>query len=184
MIRDLRFDEIERADRRKRLTRLIVGCLLLSSGLTFVVAREVAVKRQYAAIPEAEIGNLGSLRSRHEGIERLLAKHHFWTGAMHARDELDGLVRSIHEQERTLAKLEKERDVEETRIREEAEAARMRGNVFVAKNDHEMAIAQYRRALELADSLGEAGWPGGEWEHRTQVLVEIASLQQYRGETR
>lgn len=181
MIRDLTFDELERAARRRRLFRLVIACTTLSTLLTVGVIREVKIYEEIAAVPPARSGDLASLRARHDAIDGLLRQHHFWTGAFNARGELDDLVVAIHEQERTHEEREVERLREVKRVREEAEAARSRGLVYAEKGDYPLALLQFRRALELADSLGAEGFGGGDWEHREQIVKDIQALQAMEG---
>ncbi|QDV07785.1 hypothetical protein Poly30_33180 [Planctomycetes bacterium Poly30] len=177
MIRDLRFDEIERADKRRRLVRLVVGCLLVSTAGSYLVSREIKIREEHRALPEAQLGDLSSLRMRHAAIESMLAKHHVWTGAFSAREELDDLVVSIHQQETTLARLEAKKAEEEKRLLEEAESARVRAYVFVERRQYDLALNSLQRALEMADSLGDGAFPGGSWEHRDRILIDIHELQ-------
>ncbi len=182
MIRDLRFDELEQADRKRRLTRLVIVCLTASTLVTFGVSRELKIKDEFQAIPEARVGDLQSLRTRKQGISGLLSEHHVWAGAFAARRELDDLVRSIHDEEKVLRGLEEKMKSEETRIREEAEAARVRGFVLLEHNKFDLALAQFQKALDLCDSLGEKAWDGGPWKHRDAVVVDIHALKSRRSE--
>lgn len=184
MIRDLRFDELEQADRKRRLTRLVIVCLTASTLVTLGVSRELKIKEEFGAIPEARVGDLDSLRARQAGISNLLSEHHVWTGAFSARQEMDDLVRSIHDEEIVLAAAESKRKIEETRIREEAEAARVRGFVLLERKEFDMALAQFQKALDLCDSLGEKAWNGGPWEHRESVVVDIHALANRGTETK
>ncbi len=177
MIRDLRFDEIERADKRRRLVRLVVGCLLFSTAASYLTSRELKIREEHRALPEAQLGDLASLQLRHDALESMLAKHHIWTGAFSARDELDDLVVSIHDQETAMAKLKAKKSENEARIREESESARVRGYAFVERREYDLALVQLQRALELADSLGNEAFKGGAWEHRDQVVIDIHELQ-------
>lgn len=177
MIRDLRFDEIERADRRKRLTRLVVACLLVSTAGSYLASRELKIREEHKALPQAVTGDLASFNARHDALEGMLAKHHVWLGAFSARDELDALVVEIHSQETATAKSLAKKTQSETRIREEAEAARIRGYVFVERREYDLALAQLRRSLELIDSLGQDALEGGKWEHRSKVEIDVAELE-------
>ena len=182
MIRDLTFDELQRAAHKRRLLRLVIGCTALSTVLTVGVIREVKIYDEVSSVPPARAGDLDSLRARHDAINGLLRQHHFWTGAFQARGELADLTVAIHEQERTHQEREQERQREVKRVREEAEAARSRGLVCAERGDYPLALLQFRRALELADSLGDEAYEGGEWEHREQVLKDIEALQALEGE--
>ena len=182
MIRDLRFDELEQADRKRRLIRLVLVCLTASTLLTFGISRELKIKDEFRSIPDARMGDLASLRARQAGISGMLTKHHVWTGAFAARREMDDLVHSIHAQEKVLRDLEANRKTEETRIREEAEAARVRGFVLLERNEFDLALAQFQKALDLCDSLGDKAWNGGTWKHRDAVVVDIHALKNRESE--
>lgn len=184
MIRDLRFDELERADRKRRLTRLVVICLIVSSAATFLVSRELKIKKEFTDLPQAQIGDLGSLQERHAAIEEMLGEHHVWVGAYKARAELDDLMVSIAGEERNIAKLEDEKKKTETRIREEAQAARSRALVLAERKEYDLALGQFRKSLELCDSLGRDGWNGGPWEFRDQVVVDIHALENLANESK
>lgn len=182
MIRDLRFDEIERADTRRRLVRLVVGCLLVSTAASYLVSREIKIREEHRALPEAQLGNLASLQTRHSALESMLAKHHVWTGAFAASNELDDLVVSIHSQETAMAKRVAQKSETETRIREEAESARLCANASVERHEYGLALDHLQRAIELADSLGDSSFPGGAWEHRARVMTDIQELEGVLGE--
>lgn len=184
MIRDLQFDELQRASQRRRLVRLTAASLVISTVVTVGVFRELKIRKEYAALPEARIGDLEALKARHAGISAMLDEHHVWVGAYKARAEVDDLVVSIHEQETAVASLEAKRKEEETRIREEAEAARNRGLVLAQRQDFGAALEQFRRALELCDSLGEDGWNGEPWEHRDAVVRDVFALENLEREGR
>lgn len=181
MIRDLRFDEIERAHRRKRTFRLVAISFVLSITVTVMILREKKIADEFAQLPSVQVGDLASLQARHGGIQGLLDRHHIWTGAYKARAEFDALVLSIHEREQALAAEESERLQELTRIKEEAEAARQRGLILANQRNFDGALGQFKKALELCDSLGENGWGGSPWEHRDQVVVDIYELEKFEG---
>lgn len=177
MIRDLSFDEMERADGKRRLLRLVVICLLVSSLGSFAVAREMRIREAFEEIPAARIGDLESLRSRHDAIAGMLDEHHVWAGAFQARRELDELVVTIADEERAANEAAAKREAEETRIREEAQAARNRGLNLVERKEYSLALTQFRKALDLCDSLSESAWGGAAWEHREQLVVDIYALE-------
>lgn len=176
MIRDLSFDENERADRRRRLLRLLALCVLVSTAAAFLVSREVEIRAEYAALPAAVVGDVDSLRTRKDAIDAMLDRHHVWTGALAARSESGDLTERIFQEERALADAERQRTEEERRIREEIEAARVRGLALAERKQFAESLSQLRRAIELSDSLGRAAWDGGVWPHRAQVLSDIDAL--------
>ncbi len=177
MIRDLSFDHEERASAQRRLVRLVVTCLVASSLVSFAVARELKIRDEFQGIPRALSGDRDALQGRHDAIVEMLERHHVWAGAFGARRELDELVRSIHDQERLEGELARRRAAEVTRVREEAEAARGRGLRFAERHQFRLALDEFRRALELADAAGGEAWPGGAWEHREQLVVDVLALQ-------
>lgn len=177
MIRDLRFDELERADRKRRLTRLVIICLVVSTSVTFVASRELKIRDEFEALPKAQMADLASLKTRHDAIAVMLDDYHLWSGAWAARAEMDDLVRSIADEERSVAMLEAKQLEADTRIKEEAEAARSRAIVFAERKQYDLALEQFRKALELCDSLAADAWDGGPWEQRSQVVIDIQALE-------
>jgi len=176
MIRDLSFDEIERADRRRRLVRLTALCVFVSTAAAFVTSREMDIRAEYAALPAAVVGDVDSLRARKDAIDSMLDRHHVWTGALAARSESGDLTERIFQEEQAVAAAEKQRTEEEQRIREEIEAARVRGLALAERKRYAESLSQFRRAIELSDSLGRAAWDGGAWPHREQVIADIDAL--------
>lgn len=177
MLTDLSFDDNERSGAKRGLLRLVVTCLLASSIASFAVARELKIRDEFRGIPQALSGDLDSLQERHDAILEVLERHHVWVGALGARRELDQLVLSIHQQERVEGDQARRRAAEVNRAREEAEAARVRGFLHAERHQFDLALDQFRRALELSDAVGEQAWSGGIWEHREQLLVDISALE-------
>jgi len=171
MIRDLRYEEIERQDRRKRLVRLALSLVLVSTATTFVVSRERAIHAQWEALPLARPGDLGSLRARRDAIETLLQQRSFWSGIFRATEERDELVVAIHNEERLIARAEEQAELQRRRQREEAEASRNRGLAHVERGDYDRAIEQFERALAAAST---------DWEHSAQVRVDLEALQRWK----
>lgn len=181
MIRDLSFDDDERTNAKRRLQRLVVICLVGSSLVSFAVARELKIRDEFQGIPQVQSGDRGSLQERHDAIVEMLERHHVWAGAFSARRELDVLVRSIHQQERFEGEQARQRVADVTRVREEAEAARGRGLRFAERHQFDLALDEFRRALALSDGLEGEAWPGGTWEHREQLAVDILALENRGG---
>ena len=184
MIRDLRFDELERADRKRRLTRLVIICLIVSTVGTFLVSRELKIRDEFKALPTAQMGDLTSLKTRHDAIAAMLDDYHMWSGAWSARAEMDDLVRSIADEERSVAMLQAKQLETETRIKEEAEAARSRAIVFAERKQYDHALEQFRKSLELCDSLPADAWDGKPWEQREQVVIDIQALEGLEAESK
>ena len=168
MIRDLRYEEIERAQRRGRLIKVGVLLVLTSAAATFVVSREREIHEEWSRIPEARDGDLDSLKARHAAIETMLAKRSFWTGVFKASEERDELVVAISNEERMLADAARRAEGSHRRMMEEVEALRARSLILIERREYARAIEQLERAMELA---------GEGWEHREQVQVDIEALR-------
>src|SRR5688572_15285433 len=102
MIRDLRYEELERVAQRKRHVRLALSLVLVSTVATFVVSRERVIRSEWTALPLAKSDDLDSLRVRRDAIEGMLEQRSFWSGVFKATEERDALVVAIHNEERLL----------------------------------------------------------------------------------
>jgi len=173
MIRDLRYEELERVGQRMRLARLALSLLLVSTVATFVVSRERAIHTEWDGLPVARAGDLDSLRQRRDSIEEMLEQRSFWSGVFKATEERDALVVAIHNEERLLARAEEQAQQHRRSQLEEAEASRTRGLQHVERGDYDRAIEQFERALAVAEPS---------WEHLAQIRVDLAALQKWRSE--
>jgi hypothetical protein len=173
MIRDLRYEELERVAQRKRLVRLALSLVLVSTAVTFVISRERAIHSEWAGLPIARPNDIDSLRARRDAIERMLEQRSFWSGVFKASDELDALVVAIHHEERLVTRAEDQLEVQRRRQLEEAEASRVRGLQHVERGDYEGAIEQFERALAVAEPS---------WEHVAEVRVDLAALHKWKAD--
>lgn len=173
MIRDLRYEELERAAQRKRLVGLALTLVVVSTASTIAVSRERAIRSEWSRLPVATPGDLDSLRQRRDAIEALLEERSYWTGVFEATEELDALVVAIHNEERLLTRAEEQAEQQRRRQLEEAEASRSRGLQHVERGDYDRAIEQFERAIAAADPT---------WEHLAQVRVDLEALQKWRAE--
>jgi Flp pilus assembly protein TadD len=171
MIRDLRYEALERAGQRQRRVRLALSLALVSTVVTFVVSRERAIHSEWTGLPVAKSGDLDSLRLRRDSIEQMLEQRSFWTGVFQATEERDELVVTIHNEERLIARAEEQADQLRQRQMEEAEASRMRGLQHIERGDYDRAIEQFERALEVAEPS---------WEHIAQIRVDLAALHKWK----
>jgi len=173
MIRDLRFEEIEHSERRKRLVRLSLSLVLVSTVATFVVHRERQIRAEWQRLPVVQKDDVDSLKLRRDGIERVLERRSFWTGVFQATKERDELVVAIHNEERLAARAGEAAEQAKRRQMEEAEASRTRGLQHVERHDFERAIEQFERALSVA---------GPSWEHSEQLRVDLAALNEWKSD--
>lgn len=173
MIRDLRYEELERAAQQKRLVRLALSLVLVSTVVTFVLSRERAIHSEWTNLPVAKSGDLDSLRQRRDAIEGMLAQRSFWSGVFKATEERDALVVAIHSEERVLTRAEEQAEQQRRRKAEEAERSRVHGLQHVERGDYDQAIAQFELALQAAEPS---------WEHIAQIRVDLAALQKWKAD--
>ena len=64
------------------------------------------------------------------------------------------------------------------------EEQRIRGLAAVERGRYSEALGHFKAALEVSDSVGPAGFAGGPWSHREQVLLDIVALQQWEAKRR
>lgn len=173
MIRDLRYQEAEKANRSRRRWRLLLVLLLMSTGLSALIAREVSIQRTYDALPLADEAVAGSMQERRAGLQAMLDDHRVWTGMVSVTQERDQLDTRIADHERELA-AEMRRAAKVALQRQEmAEAARMRGLMFSERGDFDQALKNFREALERSKP---------DWEHRAQLEIDIAALEAWKQE--
>jgi tetratricopeptide (TPR) repeat protein len=173
MIRDLRYQAADRQTKRRRRNRMLAVVVLLSAVSTAVVGREVRIHRQYDDLPPIVKGELDTLYQRKQGLERLVANHHFWVGILSATAERDGLTQQIAECEREAARRTRAQEADARRRKEMAEGARNRGLRHSELGEFLLALTEFERALDLA---GEA------WESRAQVEADVAALRNWKAE--
>ncbi len=184
MIRDANFEDLRRAANRRHLVHLVLGSMVLSTLLTVGVTREVKIHRKVGALMPADAGDLSALEQRHVDLERISRTHHFWSGAFGVRGELSDLTVAIAELRRAAEARAAESNREEARLCDEAELQRIRGLAAVERGRYSEALDHFKAALEVSDSVGPAGFAGGPWSHREQVLLDIVALQQWEAKRR
>ncbi len=184
MIRDANFEDLRRAANRRRLVHLVLGATVLSTPLTVGVIRDVKIHRQAGAAPPADAGDLSALEQRQVELGRIARTHHFWTGAFGLSGELSDLTVAIAGLRRAADARAAESDREEARLSDEAELERIRGLAAVERGRYAEALGHFKAALEISDSLGTAGFAGGPWAHREQVVLDIAALEEWEAKRR
>lgn len=173
MIRDLRYQEADRATCRSKRNRMFVLVVLISAALTTIIGREVRVHSAYGELPNVVDADPDSLYQRRRGLESLITEHRFWAGLMSATSERDDLTQRIAEYERESARRERARDAEARRRTEMAEAARMRGLMYSERGDLGQALTDFEKALRLT---------ADDWQHREQVEADVAALRTWKAE--
>ncbi|MDA1266774.1 MAG: hypothetical protein O2816_16970 [Planctomycetota bacterium] len=173
MIRDLRYQEADRQQRKTKRNRLLIVVVLLSACLTAVLGREVRIHRDYGELVKVEDGDPDSLYRRKQGIERLLAEHRFWAGFLSATAERDSLTERIASYEREAARRTRASEAEEQRRTEMADAARMRALMYSERGDFARALQDFEKALFLSSE---------NWTHREQVEADIAAIRNWKAQ--
>jgi tetratricopeptide (TPR) repeat protein len=168
MIRDLRYQEAEKSAKSTRRRRLIVVILVLSAAVSGVLAREMKIRMAYQELPLALPRDQASVEARIAGLDDLIGSARLWSGVMDAIKERDALEAQIKEIEHERARADHEREIEQQRLAEMAEAARMRGLMHAQRGDHTQALVDLKRALSLS---------APDWEHRVRLESDIAALE-------
>jgi len=169
MIRDLRIKR-RRGKRRSfgPTLRLLAVTLALAAGASYGVERELRLHQEFETLPQVIDGNVNSTRRRLGELERFIAKHPVWHGALGAlseRSELRVQIAVFEDRDRQ-AGLEAAEVVRE-RL-ESAELSREAGLGKVQSGDIAGALTDLRRALEFG---------GSDWSRREEVARDVAQLE-------
>jgi len=173
MIRDLRYQDAERAAQRSRRTRVMLIVFLLSAVLTAVVAREVRLHREFAALPAVDADDAQSLYARYQAIDAFIHDHRVWAGLIGATGERGELRRRINEHELSANEREVAENADAQQNREMADASRMRGLMNSEQGDFAAALEDFQRALQYADA---------DWPHRQEVERDVEALKKWQAE--
>jgi tetratricopeptide (TPR) repeat protein len=171
MIRDLRYQEAEKANRSKRRWRLLLILLLVSTGVSALIAREVSIGRAYDNLPEARLTTPGSLTQRRAGLQAMLDNYRIWSGMVGVTQERDTLDTRIADHEREMAAESRRAAKVADQRQEMAEAARMRGLMHSERGEFDQALISFREALERSQL---------DWEHRPQLVVDVAAIEEWQ----
>ncbi len=170
MIRDLRWQEQERRSRSVRRFKFALVVLLLGGAAAGLVWRENDVRRQYAAIPAAESGDLKSLGARLESIDALVAHQRVWMGLPAALTERSELNREVGELQSAEAAKKSQLAAVSARSGEIADALRTRGMQLAQQGKFDEALVELRRALETG---------GDRWPARTDVQTNVTAIAEW-----
>lgn len=168
MIRDLRYQDAERSALRARRFRLMACVVLVTALVTVLFSRELDIRRSFGELPAAEPGDRDSMKVRQAALEGFLEDNWLWTGFFQATRERDELRSRIAEEERKEAAAAEAFQQEARRVRERAEAARMRGIMYSDRGQFAKALEDFEQALVGMDES---------WEHHAQVLRDIEALR-------
>lgn len=169
-IRDLRYQEMDRVRGQIALRRTVAVTLIISLLLSLAFLRERRLHAEYQTLPPAVNGDLASIKARLSSVESFIARHPIWHRSLDVvreRADLRVQVEDIEKARRQAIAAAAERD----RLRrEEAELARQRGRRSAELGDFVGAIAEFERALELAEK---------DWEPRARVERDLQAIREY-----
>jgi hypothetical protein len=141
---------------------------LLALGASYLALRELRLRGEFLALPQAVQGNAESMRRRLGEVERFVEHHPLWLGALRAlgeRTELRLKIALLAERDR----LEREATERAERERlESAELCRARGLMHVQSGDLRRALESFREAL----AYGGPEWPAFEQVSRDADTLE------------
>ena len=169
MIRDLRYQEAERVNRRRRIFVRTLSTLVSLAALGGLGWREWSLREQFLAIPPADPTSIESLNQRLLAIDEMTAQNPLWVAALPASRER---VRLRTQVAVVRAGLEEEARARVDALEREAAAAdsaRVRGRLAVEREDFATALDEFRTALAHA---------APDWEHRERLERDVEALSQ------
>ncbi len=171
MIRDLRYSEVERKDKRARRNLIFGVVMVLSMLISGIVIREMGIRARLNALPSENLEDVVALRDRVQGLETILADEHMWFGMYGSVADLNRLKGEVARLERRLEREAREAERLVKQRSDLAEAARQRGLRLARQGEFEAALRDLRHSLELTSDT---------WEHRERVLADIAAIETHR----
>jgi len=170
MIRDLRYQELDTRQERKKRWRVASLSLGLSLLVTTGFLREYVIRGRFEEITPFASGDLGSMRKRLVALEQFMQENPIWHGSLkvlgeraHLRVEIDRI-----QQQQMLE--EDARHAELVKRRDESNVARERGLSAFDSGDYQAALAEFQRALELAPP---------DWPVRDRVVRDIEAIETF-----
>lgn len=175
MIRDLRYSEVDRADKRRGLVRAVIGLSAATALTTAGVVWELDARQRYQSLPPVQVHDAPSLESRLQALDHLQESSPWWHSKGPLEQERAGIQQSLD----SLKAAEREAALGAKQVRQEsldrAESLRLEGLKHVDNGQFEAAL----QAFDLA--LGEAP---DDWAHRMQVETDRTALATYLEEQR
>lgn len=169
MIRNLRFKRS--ATGKSGLpgaVRFLLVTLTLSVGATYAVLRELRLRDEFQALPQATEGKPETIEKRLAALERFVKGNPVWHGALGVLSERSDLrvqVQVLRDRQRLA-------EEEEARARaerlESADLCRARGMQLFEEGDLPGALEAFRESLRYG---GEA------WSGRDEVAKDVADLE-------
>lgn len=173
MVRDLRFRQQSRRRAAKRFLRVSATLIVVAGAAWLVVSREARVAARYREIAPIAGSDLESLRRRLDDVEQLIDSHLVWTGLPRALAERKSLRKEVAALVEATAAADRAERAERAARLQEAEDLRTRAQMYTKQRRFPEALADLRRALEVA---------GAGWERRASVEAEVASIERWTRE--
>lgn len=173
-IRDLRYNEIDRAEGRRSRRKLVTVTLVLSVLVSTVALRETMLAEEYRALPSVKGEDLAGMRERLALLEQFVDEHPIWHGGLQAVRERTDLRIAVGRLEAAERQARERERIELARRSEEADLERQRGITLAQDGDFEGALEALRRSLELSTP---------DWEQRERVERDIDAIAAYLEES-
>ena len=170
MIRDLRWGDQERRLKWKSRMRMVACVLVLALLATLEVRRELDLAERFAAIPEAKMDDLRSLKARLGALEQFAESNPFSWQQFEASRERALLKVEITRIEAHSAQIQIARKTEREAQLAIAESARKQGRLLAQQNRFSEALEQFERALATGP---------GEWDQRQQIETDVAAIREW-----
>lgn len=168
LLRDLRFKRGPRPKGRSFAFRPLFLVAVLGLGASYLALRELRLRGEFVALPQAAGENPEVLRRRLGELERFVESHPLWHGALRALTERTDLrlrIALLEERERT--QREAAQRTERERL-DAAELCRARGLMHVQSGDAKRGLEALREAL---------AYGGPEWPAFEQVSRDVSVLE-------
>ena len=168
LIRDLRFKVKKVGKRSTGALRSFFGAVLFAGLVSLEAMREVRLRGEFLALPQAAPGSVPALQRRLAELERFVKAHPVWHGAFQAvaeRAELRIQLELYEDQRRQ--EVEAQERLAHERL-EAADLSRARGLQEVDEGDIPAALEAFRQAL---------GYGGENWAHYAEVRRYVADLE-------
>lgn len=169
MIRDLRYEEMENAQRKKRRGRIALVIIAISASLSALFMRERSIDGEYASLPAIESTDVTSMQARLSGIDGLLDDNKLWFGMLGVMDERSELRKQVDQLEAREAKRERKLDQVAYQRQALAESARLEALDLVNRAEYADALYQFQRSLELS---------APDWDRRERVSANIVAIKE------
>lgn len=169
-LRNLRFKRTVGVRRRGGGFRFVLVSAALVLGIAYGVLREIRLRDELKAVPEAPTSNVPALKRRLSELDAFAQTNPIWHGALQVRAELAELrVQVSVLEEKARAEKEAHERAENERL-ENAELCRRRGLDIAQSGDLKKALDVFRQALVHG---------GPNWEKRAEVLRDVETLEEH-----